>query len=200
MSCHWAESGHFLSDVKWNEAGIEMQSKTGLLKLQALGDGSTELLKEYEACFGSAAAICLEDQGHSPLVEMKVSGFFNNGFHIDWEPVGDEAKRTWQDEQETTKNGACGVALLLMREIARLKAVEVSRKYNGFDFWMSSKNSAFPFKRSARLEVSGIRKGAGRKQTRLQEKIDRLKQYSNPLPAFIVVIEFGDPGVLVERK
>jgi hypothetical protein len=48
--------------------------------------------------------------------------------------------------------------------------------------------------------VSGIRKGADKKQYRLREKLDRLERYSNPLPAFIVVVEFGEPGALVERQ
>jgi hypothetical protein len=177
-----------------------MSSKSRELRLQILGNGATALAKEYEACFGSAAGVCLEDRGHTSPVELMVSGFCNEGFSLDWHPATDDARRTWQDEQQTTEFGAYGVALVLMRTIAHLKAFEVSRKYNGFDFWMTSKKSLYPFQKSARLEVSGFRGGSEKKKSRLREKSVRLQQYSNPLPAFTVVVEFGEPGALVGQQ
>jgi len=173
---------------------------TRKLKLQTLGNGVTALLKEYEACLGSAAGVCLEDQGHTPTVKMQVTGCRKDVFALDWRPIPDEAKRTWENEQQTTEFGACGVALLLARSIAQIKAFRVSRKPSGFDFWMTSRDSVYPFQQCARLEVSGIRCGSEMKKSRLQEKIDRLHRYPNPVPAFIIIIEFGEPGALVEQQ
>lgn len=178
-----------------------MTRESSELRLQALGNGVTALFKEYEACLGSAAGACLEDQGHSPQVEMRVSGFLNDGFSLDWNKTTDEATRTWQDEERTTELGACGVALVLISETVRLKAFEVSRKRNGFDFWMTEKEGTYPFQKSARLEVTGIRHGSeSDKKSRLKEKSGRLQRYPNPLPGFIIVIEFGEPGALVEKR
>jgi len=174
-----------------------MPLRTHDLRLQTLGNGVTALLKEYEACFGSAASYCLEGQGHRAPTEIVVSGLYTRQFPLHWQSPTEQENRTWENDQQATEFGACGVALVLMRAVAGLKAFRVARKPSGFDFWMAPKDSGSPFQKSARLEITGIRCGAKEKKSRLREKSDRLKRYSSVLPALIVVIEFGEPGALV---
>lgn len=177
-----------------------MGDKPCELKLQMLGNGTTALDKDFESCLGSAAGACLEEQGHIPQIEIRVSGFWNKSLSLDWNRTTDEAIRTWQNEQQTTELGAYGVALVLVGTVVGLKAFQVSRKFSGFDFWLTEKGKVYPFQEAARLEVTGIRHGSeSDKKSRLKEKMNRLYEYPSPLPAFIVVVEFGEPGALVEK-
>jgi hypothetical protein len=82
-----------------------------------------------------------------------------------------------------------------MDAMTDFKAIEVSVKNNGFDFWMSYKNEEAPFQNAARLEVSGILKESesNRVGYRSTKKKKRLDRYPNPLPVIVAIIEFGTP-------
>lgn len=169
------------------------------ISLRLLGRNYTRLTDEYEACLGQAASICLEECGHQPGINLKIEGIHNEIFPLDWDLVTDEIKRTWRDEEKATEYGAMGIAVILIGKIVGLTALEISRKNNGFDLWLTAADSEL-FDRAARLEVTGIRNGNNsQKRRRMNEKLTRLQQYINPLPAYIIVVEFGEPGSLIQR-
>ncbi len=67
-----------------------------------------------------------------------------------------------------------------MNSVTTFKAFRISRKDNGFDLWMTERNSSEPFQEAARVEVTGMRHGTPKAmQSRLKEKADRLKEYPN---------------------
>jgi hypothetical protein len=109
-----------------------------------------------------AGAICLTDEAHQPGVVINVEGEFSTTFKLEWQPVTEQIRRCWNDEEYTTEQAAYGIAFLLILQLTNLTVIERSRKGTGFDYWLGTKDStaALPFQRMARLEVSGIRKGS----------------------------------------
>ncbi|HXG11135.1 MAG TPA: hypothetical protein VNK04_15350 [Gemmataceae bacterium] len=128
-------------------------------------------------------------------------GAFRAEFCIEWSlDVTEAMRRYWADPEETTEQGAYGVAILLVRALTGLTVVERARKGMGFDWWLGSDDRLFQGK--ARLEVSGIRAGSLRRiNSRVKAKIRQTEQSdTSGLPAYIVVVEFGTPRARVVRR
>ena len=134
---------------------------------------------------------------------MEVDGSRSGVFRLEWDPIAENASRTWADEPFTTEQGAYGVALLLIEPLTRLTVLERSRKGTGFDYWLGTRGSEEPlFQNKARLEVSGIRQGdESAVQARVKQKLRQTRQSAESgLPAVVIVVEFGTPrSELAER-
>ncbi len=147
-----------------------------------------------------ATAVCLDDQGHQPGVQIKVAGDFDVTFELHWDSVTEQMRRTWEDEHYATEHGAYGLAFLLVMELTGFSVIERSRKGPGFDYWLGDP-SDLPFQNKARLEVSGIRKGKrGQINQRVREKIEQVSPSDGTYPAIIVVIEFSRPEAHVHQR
>src|SRR5262245_34735279 len=102
-----------------------------------------------------AAAVCLDDQGHCDDVALRVSGEIQASYMLHRSDVTDRMRGTY-DLEEATEFGACGVAILVMRDQTGL-TVQRAFKGGGFDYWLGTTiDEAQPFQNLARLEVSGI--------------------------------------------
>jgi hypothetical protein len=118
--------------------------------------------------------------------------------------VSEPMQRAYRDMQEATELGACGVAILVVRDITGHTAVERSVKGTGFDYWLGSGDAADaglePLERRARLEVSGILHGPAEiVEARVREKIRQTRRSAGDYPAYVVVVEFGQPMVWMEQ-
>lgn len=144
-----------------------------------------------------AAAVCLEAEEHSPdqRAILRVHGEFAGELDLSWDAAPPSAAATWADEPYATEQGAYGIALLLVEESTGLTAVERARKGGGFDYWLGAEDAGQDlFQSRTRLEVSGIRRGSRSVvQSRVRRKLQQTQKYDEPLPAIIVVVEFGDP-------
>ncbi len=141
-----------------------------------------------------AAGVCLEEIPHSQGAELAVRGSFNNSYSLDWPKVTPQVRRTFADLREATEYGAEGVAILLIQEGTDYTTIERAAIGTRIDRWLGHESDTPDFQRRARLETSGILRGndadiAGR----LREKMGRLSLSDNPLPAFVVVVEFSHP-------
>ena len=149
------------------------------------------------------ASVCFEDRAHTTGVSLKVVGSANTEFAVLWETVTEVQRRTYNDLEEATEHGAYGVALILLREITGKKAIDRSKKGSGFDYWIGeTDDDELIFSNKARLEVSGILSGTDSKiDTRLRTKLDQVKPSDiSGFPAYIAIIEFGQPKARVELK
>lgn len=167
------------------------------LDLTELNSGMHHFLTaEAGANFGHAASVCLESQGHAIKLEMIAEGHFAEQYSVTRFTVTDQMKRTWNDEEHTTEQGAYGIAILIASKKMHVKAIERSRKKTGIDYWLGD-TSGFLFQNKIRLEVSGIRQGTDDQvQTRLKVKIEQSKKSdATRLPALIVIVEFNKPRV-----
>jgi hypothetical protein len=173
---------------------------TRKLKLKDLARGIDAINSVMGALLAQACAVCLDNQNHVSGVLLTVTGSFSEDFELYWEATSDLIKLGWKDEKETVSMGACGLAVLLIRELTTYAVIERACIGTGIDYWLGHKNE-LPFQKKARLEVSGISKGSeSRIQTRVKEKIDQTKPSDGELSAYIVVVEFSRPVAQVVKK
>ena len=173
------------------------------IDLSSLAAGACGITPPLGDSLAEAASVCLESQNHSSPKSMEVHTNTNIiASDISWSVIDKQMRRAWNDDEVATEYGACGVAILVVREINHLDVVERSKKGTGFDYWLGSSNNVDDlFQRKARLEVSGIRTGSlAHIKGRLKQKIEQTKKSDGKLPAVIVVVEFGKPQThIIER-
>jgi len=77
--------------------------------------------------------------------------------------------------------------------------VERSKKGPGFDYWLGDGDDDLLFSGKARLEVSGILSGSANKiSARFRQKKQQIKPSDHLAPAYVAVVEFGNPTAHVE--
>ena len=147
-----------------------------------------------------AGSVCLESQGHTSDVSLRVQGDADKSHELRCLAVTDQMRRSWADEEEATEEGAAGIAVLLTRQETGYFANSRSRKRTGIDFWLGTDPDVLV--RAARLEVSGILHGnASRIRARVQEKMEQTGQSdASGLPAYVSVVEFSEPVAHLEEK
>ncbi|MBE9183850.1 hypothetical protein IQ270_03695 [Microcoleus sp. LEGE 07076] len=179
-------------------------SQIQVLNLQSLDRGLPAITPAFGAALAEAGAICLTDEDHQRGVTLEVEGEFSTTFILDWQPVTEQARRCWNDQEYATEQAAYAVAFLLILQLTNLTVIERSRKGTGFDYWLGIQDSTatLPFQRMARLEVSGIRQG-NRSQinARVKQKIEQTRASdAQGLPAYIIVVEFSHPISVISAK
>ena len=181
-----------------NERQLDLNALTTEPGLPALTVGAGTYLCE-------SASVCLAQNGLSIGVLLKVSGIRNTSFALKWPSITQQLLDTYNDLQDATEDGAYGIAILLLRELEGLTVIQRSRKGTGFDYWLGDgtrfgSDPSLVFERLARLEVSGILKGTtADKKARLTQKRKQV-QRSAGIPAYIVIVEFNTPSVIVEKS
>lgn len=176
---------------------------TPQLNLEMLGK-KVRLSSARCEVFVEACKVCLEDQKHQPGVALRVDGFSPCTFNLIWQsPLPAKTVNSWDDPEEATENGACAIAFLVVLEISHLSVIRRARKRTGFDYWLAPKDDEL-LKESARLEISGIRKGTVTTiEYRVQQKKKQTQQSDHQLadlPAYIVIVEFSNPVSYVEVR
>lgn len=147
-----------------------------------------------------AGSVCLEGEGHAQAVALHVDGDFEHDFLLHRLEVDERMRRSHRFEPTTTERGACGVAVLVIRALTDYTVVEEAARGTHFDYWLGRPGS-FLFQDAARLEVSGIRRGdASDVRTRVRIKEEQIGRSTEPLPGFVVVVEFGRPLAWIVRR
>ncbi len=158
----------------------------------------------FGATCAEAAAVCLDDQGHTSPVDVQLEGIQSGAIELQWTGVDDVTRRFNADQDVATEYGAYGIAALIMPYCTRLTIIERSVKGRGFgfDFWLGSVDDSAPlFQRKARLEVSGIRKGSEAiLQSRIKMKLRQISPSDAVAPGCVTVVEFGTPKARIVEK
>jgi hypothetical protein len=156
-------------------------------------DGMPGLTPAWGEVLAEAASVCLAAQGHAILIELNVEGFFEENFFLERVEVSLQMTLAHQNEEEATELGACGVAILAVRNLTDLVVLHRSRKGTGFDYWLSPEGEPL-LQRGERLEVSGIRKGTEAAiKSRTAEKMKQTQRFRTDSPAWIAIMEFSRP-------
>lgn len=176
-----------------------------VLDLNELRQGIPALTRALGEVHAECAAVCLEKQGHGESVSLLVREKAEIDFELTRPSVTDSMRRAHFDLQRATEMGACGVALLLTRELTGLTAIQQSRKGTGFDYWLGPAApvpGSLPFENAARLEVSGILSGTDSQfETRLKQKLRQSKPSDTTgLPAIAAIVEFGRPQAQIKQR
>lgn len=173
-----------------------------VLKLQDLHNGLPGVTPSICTAFSEAAAFCLEKNGHISGVKL-VRATPPNSKSIEWSfEVTDQIRRSYNDLQYATEDGAYALAFLTILKETDYTVIMQSRKGTGFDYWLGKKGGVL-FQNSARLEVSGIYKGTESEiNSRLKQKLNQTKRSDNtvPLPAYAVIVEFSKPKIMIESR
>jgi hypothetical protein len=144
--------------------------------------------------FAHAASVCFESQQHPISIDLPDEGYYGKAYKITRCEVTEEMKRTWNDEERTTEEGAYGVAFLVASREMSMKAIEKSRKKTGIDYWLGEQDG-FLLQNKARLEVSGLRHGTDPQvKSRFEQKMKQSEKSDyTRLPALIIIVEFNSP-------
>jgi hypothetical protein len=172
------------------------------LTILPLDPGNSGLLKSLADYMGACGAVCLNHAQHQPGVQMDVEGDHSGSFLLYWETLTEQYFRTCADLQEATEYGAYGIAILMIRELTGKTVLQRSAKGPGFDFWVGDEETdELPFQGLTRLEVSGILNGsAADVRVRVSVKKKQVRPSDALGPAFIVVVEFSRPVIMLEAK
>lgn len=168
--------------------------------LSDLESGMHGITPEYGASIAQAASVCLEDQEHKSGVQLNVDGEYDWKFSLVWDIVTEQMRRCWADRGFAVEQGAYGIAALLVPTLTGFE-LERSIRGTGFDFWLGSKKDIL-FQKKARLEVSGILKGSESEiKARVKQKKSQTRRSdSTLLPAYITIVEFGQPLSRVVKR
>ena len=170
-----------------------VKPESGPLNTEDLVASMPGLTSRVGASLAEAASVCLDDCGHGTPVRLTIDGSESRVYDLEWSPVDDQVRRTWADHEVATEHGACGIAILVVREVRGHAVLERSRKGTGFDYWMGEPN-VMPFTAKTRLEVSGIRRGdSAIIATRVNQKKRQMSGSAARLPGIVVVVEFSTP-------
>ena len=110
--------------------------------------GNPAITAEKGAALAQAGAVCLESQGHSQGTPLTIRGNVSNRTCLlAWPSVNSQDRRTWNDDQEATAEGASGIAALLANREIGHQVILRSRKSTpqdptGFDYWLGDDNIA----------------------------------------------------------
>lgn len=170
------------------------------LNLALLGEGMPGLTPAGGTVLAEAAAVCLEKQNHQLGVELKLAGIAKDSFQLHWASVDDQQRRCHNDLQEATERGACGIAILITKELTGKVVVERSKKGPGFDYWLGDEDDDLLFTGKARLEVSGILEGTTTEiHARVKQKKAQIAPSDHLAPGYVAVVEFSKPIAHVEK-
>jgi hypothetical protein len=173
-----------------------MESSTARqLRLDDLARGLPGITPAIGRFLAEVCVMCLDHHNHPLRVQLSVVGAYTASFQIDWQvELPEQVRNAWEDEQEYTEFGACGIAILLVLDLTPYTVIRRARKGQGIDYWLGIRDAEYPFQDAARLEVSGILAGdSAAIQSRVREKRQQVAVATGLLPCFVVIVEFSGP-------
>ena len=173
-----------------------------MLNLDDLGKGNIPRIPPKVGAFwAEAAGVCLESQGHTRGVRLKVRGYCDKSYTLAWPSITEQSRQFWSDPEYATEHGAVGVAVLIAKEEIDYEIVRQSWKGTGFDYWMGTASDE-GFVNKAGLEISGIREGDNSTiKARVKQKLQQTDQSDHTeLEIYVIVVEFGRPLAEVQKK
>ncbi|HQG58199.1 MAG TPA: hypothetical protein PLX79_04495 [Candidatus Dojkabacteria bacterium] len=171
-----------------------------MIDLNELSSGLPAITPAFGSVLAEAGGICFESEGHKHGDKIRIRGDYKNSYKLLWPRITSQMLRCWNDPEVTTEHGAVGVAVLLAKKEIGYNVIERSRKGTGFDYWLGD-DEANPFQNKARLEISGIRNMTDTQiNTRVKKKLIQTNPSDGILPAYVIIVEFGNPLAEVRKK
>lgn len=177
------------------------------LDLNLLSDGIAPGLSSHMGgVLAEAAAVCLEKNEHRQGVTLAVIGDKNDSVSLEWTATTNQTRNTHYDLQDATEDGACGIAIALLRHLDSKLVLRRTWKGKGedrgHDYWLGSPENENlpPFQKNTRLEVSGILNGDDNElKKRLREKYKQVQTSTSSVPGLAVVVMFNIPKAGVRK-
>ncbi len=172
------------------------------LDLNVLKEGLPGVSKARGTEHAEAGMVCFELHQHPIGIELEVKGSFENRFRVVWsDTLTEQIQRAWNDVDDATESGACGIAFLLVLALTEYTIVRKSRKGTGVDYYLGYKDNLV-VQDAARLEVSGIFEATSERDMmrRVEQKLKQTNPSDGLIPAYIVVVEFSNPVAYMVKK
>jgi hypothetical protein len=171
-----------------------------VLQLWELADATPGMTASHGASLGEAAAVCLESQLHQTGVSLRVEQPIETSAEIRWRALQIGAHQCHTADR-ATEDGACGIAILLARELTGQVVLFRSIKKEFCDYWLGPRDydTEKGLKGMSRIEVSGIRSGTSGFWRRCEAKREQIKSLKHPSDKYISVVEFSTPMAVLEK-
>ena len=188
-------------------APSQQRKKLSLSQLRRWAQQERNISEALVTMLAECASVCLDAQRHGASLvlyvehEESLSGILKKLDSLEYElrylQVTDTMKNSYKEEESATEDGACAIALLLLKIEKGLSFLERSVRKTGFDYWLGNRPSSGSniFANKTRLEVSGIRNGDNSHiNNRKRIKVNQTQQSDHTrLPVYVVVVEFSRP-------
>ena len=191
-----------------SESGVDDERHGGLAVLDIYAMHRPHALKrELTDVFAAAAAVCIH-RFHVPPKVWAVKADDGDTIHyeVPWTPPSDEGLRTYDDDDETTEFGACGMALAAVDIHMGLAAYSRAKKKTGVDFYLctarasdtaSSLSYDLDHRETVGLEVSGVSDDTDANfNERVRRKLAQVRSGRSPDRAIAGVVGFRGARVV----
>jgi hypothetical protein len=158
------------------------------------------LKRELTDVFAASAAICMERHRTSPTIwSVQFDGNASAEYEVAWQTPTDEDRRSYNNDEEATELGACGIALAAVEAHLGLVALSRAEPRSGVDFYLLAPHPDrfvglaydFDYPGLVGLEVSGINRDTDATMgSRLRAKIQQVRRGSSPYRAIAGVVGF----------
>ena len=108
-------------------------------------DYGSYILPNMYSYYAEAAAICLEENNFNGEASLHIEGKHTAIFRLTWNSLSDRVKDMHNDLVYETEYGAYCIAFLIIHYLTDYKIIRRSKRKTGFDYWLSSKISEYPF-------------------------------------------------------
>ena len=163
------------------------------LNLRVPSEGLPGVTTALFRVFIEAARVVLSDVNHRTGTMLAVQGEESLRYRLKFRPPTQQQIRSHADPNVATEWAACAIAFLIVPRITSCTVIRRSYTGTAIDYWLGPGTKPF-FQETARLEVSGIRRGTDSQlRSRISEKLRRAEKIQNPLPLYVSVTEFGEP-------
>lgn len=168
---------------------------------------SHALNRELLAVFATTAAICLQRHHTSPKAwSVQLDSDDVATYQITWNEPSTADRLTYNNDDETTEFGACGIALAAADVHLGLVAFARAEPRTGIDFYLVAPRGDIPgamrydvdHTEFIGLEVSGInRDDSATMNQRLRDKVEQVRRGNSPDRAFAGVVGFQTARVVL---
>lgn len=175
-----------------------------IIDIEQLNAGLPTITPAFCRMLAETAVFCLQENSHKSaecvlpcLTSKKDNANETKDFQLVWGEQDTRTEDTYGDLQEATEYGATGLSIILAAKLTKYSTALRSMKYGGFDYWLGEKDDKenFLFQKKARLEISGIFKGAEAQfNARVKQKFKQTDvSDASGYDCYISVIEFSKP-------
>lgn len=150
--------------------------------------------------YANAAKVQLEKH-HQPPTQFEVtSKGETHNYSVEWTPVDDLLRRSYNNVDDATRDGAYVMAFAAVEDIEGMVGIARAETKTGADYYVAPIGSSpEDLEMAYRLEVSGTNGPESMVRQRLKEKQQQTRDGIGTEPAIAAVVGFKARLILLER-
>lgn len=150
-------------------------------------------------CYANAAKVRLAAHHAPPVAFEATSKGETVQYQLAWEPVDDMLRRSYNNVEDATRDGAYVLAFAAVEDLEGLVSIGRAETKTGADYYVAPAGTAAEdFEAALRLEVSGTDGTPAVVRARLRQKQKQTRDGTGTEPAIAAVVGFKSRMILVE--